>query len=241
MDTTLASENSGSGTPAIGIIMLDTEFPRLPGDVGNPATFPFPVRYQVVQGASPQRVVKEADPGLLKPFIDAARILAQDGVRAIGTSCGFLAVFHRQITDAVEIPVYSSSLLQIHLCRAVIRSDQEVGIITADRGSLTDRHFYGIGIRDIPQAVIGMEASGEFASVFLGGKRDMNIEACRREMVTAAEALVRSHPKVGAIILECTNMPPFSQAIQQAVGRPIFDVVTLIKYAYAAVVQKSYA
>ena len=98
-----------------------------------------------------------------------------------------------------------------------------------------------IGIRDIPRAVTGIEASGEFASVFLGGKRDMNIKACRREMVAAAEDLLRSHPAVGAIILECTNMPPFSLAIQQAVGLPVFDVVTLIKHAYSAAKQTSYA
>jgi Asp/Glu/hydantoin racemase len=236
-----ASEDIDSATPVIGIVMLDTAFPRLPGDVGNPGTFPFPVRYHVVAGASPQKVVKEADPELLQAFIDAARLLAGQGVRAIATSCGFLAVFHRHLADAVNIPVYSSSLLQLHLCRAVLRSDQEVGVITADRRSLTQRHFHGIGIRDIPRAVVGMDASGEFASVFLGGKRDMDMNACRREMVAAAVDLVRCHPTVGAIILECTNMPPFSRAIQQAVGLPVFDVVTLIKHAHAAAAQPSYA
>jgi Asp/Glu/hydantoin racemase len=225
---------------AIGIIMLDTAFPRLAGDVGNPATFPFPVRYHVVEGASPQRVVKEADPGLVQPFIDAARRLARQGVRAIATSCGFLAVFQRHLADAVDVPVYSSSLLQIHLCRAALRSDQQVGIITADRSSLTPRHFYGIGIRKVPRAVVGMESSTEFAPVFLGGKHDMNFEACRREMTTAARDLVRIYPSVGAIVLECTNMPPFACAIQQAVGLPVFDVVTLIKHVHAAVLQTEY-
>ena len=86
--------------------MLDTVFPRIPGDIGNAATFSFPVRYKVVKGASPQRVVKEADTRLLEPFIEAARSLEKEGVKAIGTSCGFLAIFQRELADAVDIPVF---------------------------------------------------------------------------------------------------------------------------------------
>src|SRR5450830_1704998 len=97
----------------IGIIMLDTVFPRIPGDVGNATTFPFPVRYKRVNGASVKRVVKEADPQLLQPFIEAAQELEMEGVKAITTSCGFLVMFQKQIADAVKIPVLTSSLLQV--------------------------------------------------------------------------------------------------------------------------------
>jgi hypothetical protein len=225
---------------AIGIIMLDTHFPRLPGDVGNPDTFPYPVDYQVVDGASVQRVVRAADPSLLAPFRDAARQLEARGVRAIATSCGFLALFQRQLADAVGVPVYSSALLQIGMARSAIRSDQTVGIITADRGSLTPGHFRGVGIEDLPTAIVGMESAAEFSSVFLGGKRTIDYDKCRQEMVSAALALRAAHPDVGSIILECTNMPPYAAAIQQAVGLPVFDVITLIHLAYRSAVQTAY-
>ncbi len=226
--------------PAIGILMLETTFPRIPGDIGNPETFPFPVLYNVVKDASPQRVVKEADPLLLQPFIEVARAQERQGVKAIATSCGFLAMFHQELVNSVNIPVLTSSLLQVHLAQAVMKKGQKVGIITARKQSLTEKHLAAVGIQHYPIAIIGMEDTGEFAAVFIEGKRDIDVEKCRREMVQAASKLVESRPDVGAIVLECTNMPPYSEAIQGAVRLPVFDVVTMINYAYSALVQHGF-
>jgi len=232
--------NTAAGGPVIGLIMLDTVFPRIPGDVGNPATFSFPLLYRVVKGADPTRVVKKADPSLLQCFIDAAGELEREGVKAIATSCGFLAVFQRELANAVNVPVFTSSLLQVHTAQAIIKKEQKVGIITASRQSLTDRHFAGVGIQSYPLAVIGMDETEEFAAVFLEGKKCIDVEKCRREMVAAAEQLVAASPDIGAIVLECTNMPPYARDIQWAVGRPVFDVVTMINFAYGAVEQQKY-
>ncbi|MCG8438608.1 MAG: hypothetical protein MI751_11030, partial [Pseudomonadales bacterium] len=139
--------------PSMGLIMLDTVFPRIPGDVGNPDTFSFPMIREVVEGASPERVVKEADPTLLKPFIEAAQRLEARNVGAIATSCGFLAVFHRELASAVNIPVFSSSLLQVHTARSVMAEGRTVGVITASKSALTRRHFAGVGITEPPPAV----------------------------------------------------------------------------------------
>jgi Asp/Glu/hydantoin racemase len=225
---------------AIGIIMLDTVFPRIPGDIGNASTFPFPVRYLTVEGASPQRVVKEADPALLQPFIAAAKQLERDGVKAIATSCGFLAIFQREIADAVDIPVYSSSLLQVPIAHAALSKNRVVGIMTARAQSLTARHLAGAGIQHIPTMIAGMEDAPAFTETFLGGNPYLDVAKVNAEMVGTAEKLVREHPEVGAIVLECTNMPPYARSVQAAVGLPVFDVVTMIKYAYATLAHKEF-
>jgi aspartate/glutamate racemase len=224
----------------IGIIMLDTVFPRIPGDIGNPDTFDFPVRYQVVRGASPQRVVKEADPRLLEPFIDAARGLEKEGVKAIATSCGFLAIFQRELADAVKIPVLSSSLLQVPLAYALINRRQRVGVLTARAQSLTDRHLAGVGIRDIPLITMGMEEAEEFTGAFIEGKPSLDPEKVRKEMVGAAQRLVHAHPEIGALVLECTNMPPYAQAVQAVMKIPVFDVVTLVRLIHASLERQTF-
>ena len=226
--------------PAIGIILLETRFPRIPGDVGNPATFPFPVLYRVVEGASPRRVVKEADPLLLEPFLQAARDLEDRGVKAIATSCGFLALFHPQLVNAVHIPVFTSSLLQVPAARSVIGAGQRVGIVTARLQSLTATHLAGVGIDLETVAMIGMEEAEEFTAVFIDGKRELDVEKCRREMVKAAIRLVESHPETGALVLECANMPPYAADVQKAVGLPVFDAVTLINHAHSVVVRHGF-
>jgi len=230
----MSSNNSGDN-PLIGIIMLDTSFPRIPGDIGNPDTFPFPILYEIVKGASSKRVVIDADPLLLQPFIQAARSLECAGVKAITTSCGFLAIFHQELVNAVDIPVFTSSLLQAHFLKGIIKNGQKIGVITALSQSLTLKHFVGIGIQSYPLIVIGMDTAEEFRAVFIEGKNDIDIDKCRQEILSVAQKLVHSNPKIGAIILECTNMPPFAKVIQDSVGLPVFDVVTMINYAYSSI------
>jgi len=222
----------------IGIIMLDTIFPRIKGDIGNPATFNFPVRYNVVNGASTKRMVIQADKSLIQPFIEAGRSLIKAGAFAIATSCGFLALFHRELTQALDVPVFSSSLLQVHMARSIIKKNQKIGIITARKESLTQEHLAAIGIDHYPLAIIGMEKTEEFSSVFIEGKSTLNSEKCRQEMKTTALELQERNPDIGAIVLECTNMPPYAEIIHTVTGGlPIFDVVTMINYAHSTFIR----
>ena len=237
-----ASEGEGRPemVPDLGIIMLDTTFPRIPGDVGNPATFPFPVHYEVVEGASPRRVVREADPALLSPFIEAARKLERMGVRAIGTSCGFLAIFQRELAGAVTVPVLSSSLLQVAPAARNMAEGRRVGILTACGRSLTDRHLAGVGVERSAVAIMGMEDAPEFTAVFLEGKGEIDVARCRREVVAAARRMADGNPDLGAVVLECTNMPPYAAAVQEALGLPVYDVVTLLSHARSVAVREPF-
>lgn len=226
---------------AIGIIMCDTDFPRIPGDVGNASTFSFPICYKTVKGAYPQRVVKDGDPALLEPFLEAAREFEREGVKAVATSCGFLAMFHREMANAVRIPVFSSSLLQVHLARAVISERQKVGIITARAQSLTERHLTGVGVQHIPVVIAGMDDSREFTEVFIEGKTTLDVAKVTEEMAFVAKQMVAAYPEIGAIVLECTNMPPFAKVVQNVTKLPVFDVVTLINYAFSTVVRRDFS
>ena len=226
-----------SSASFVGIIMLDTTFPRIKGDIGNPATFNFPVRYRVVKGASPERMVIQADKNLIQPFIEAGQSLIREGAFAIATSCGFLALFHKELTQALDVPVFSSSLLQVRMARSIIRKNQKVGIITARKASLTRDHFAAIGIEHYPLAIIGMEEAEEFSSVFIEGKLTLDSDKCRQEMKKAAFKLKELNPDIGAIVLECTNMPPYTKVVHTATaGLPIFDVVTMINYAHSILI-----
>lgn len=228
--STLSHDNSRLAP--LGILMLETTFPRIKGDIGNPDTFSFPVLYETVPGATPQKVVIDADERLLDTFIAAGYALIAKGVQAIITSCGFLALFHKQMVAALPVPVFTSSLLQVHLAHAVIRSNQKIGIITASRLSLTKAHLAGVGIQDHPLVIVGMEDQTEFSSVFLGGKPILNEHLCRQEIRSVAGQLIHHHPDIGAIVLECTNLPPYSDIVRQTTGLPVFDAVTMVNYVH---------
>src|ERR1043165_1563272 len=82
---------------ALGILMLEARFPRIPGDMGNAGTWPFPVLYRVVRGASPELVVRRRAEGLLERFLDAAQELVALGADGITTNCGFLSLFQAEL------------------------------------------------------------------------------------------------------------------------------------------------
>lgn len=223
----------------IGILMLDTHFPRVPGDIGNATTFPFPVVYKVVKEASPEAVVLKQDPTLIEPFVRAARELEEEGCKCIVTSCGFMAIFHKELCKAVNVPVVSSSLLQVKLVSSMLPPNKKVGIITAKASSLGEKHFKGVGIDDIDFVVYGVEDT-EFGKTFFEGHDFMNVTLAEEEMVKKAKKMVAEHPDIGAIVFECTNMPPFTKAVQEAVGLPVFDIINLIRYVHDSIVSPGY-
>jgi Asp/Glu/hydantoin racemase len=215
--------------------MLDTRFPRIPGDMGNATTFPFPVRYHRVSGAAPDLVVRRGAEGLLDAFVDAARFLEREGVGAITTNCGFLVKFQRQMAAAVRVPVFTSSLLLVPLVHRLLAPGRRVGVMTVNAPSLTPEHLAGAGIgADIPLAVIGMETEKEFTRVMLDDELELDVDAAREEHIRVARRLVSEHPDIGAIVLECTNMPPYADEIRRETGVPVFDITSLVRMAHDA-------
>ncbi len=219
----------------VGILMLDTRFPRIPGDMGNAATFPFPMRYHRVPGADPDLVVRRGAAGLMPAFVEGAKRLESEGVGAITTNCGFLVKFQRELATAVKVPVFTSALLLVPLVHRMLPPGRRVGIMTVNATTLGPEHLEGAGIgRDIPLAVAGMETEKEFTRVLLGDELVLDVDLAREEHVRVARRLVAEHPDVGALVLECTNMPPYAADIQRETGRPVFDVVSLVTLVHGA-------
>lgn len=216
-----------SPRPFLGVLMLDTRFPRPPGDIGHPVTFEragIPVRYAVVRGASPQRVVREADPSLLSPFVEAARTLAGQGAAMITTSCGFLAAYQARLSAQVPVPVLTSSLLQ---CARL----PSPGIVTIDAASLTEPILREAGV-PASTPVQGIEPGCELHRRVLGNETQLDLAEAERNVVDAALALVARDSTVASIVLECTNMPPYRDAVAAATGLRVFDIETLLISAW---------
>jgi len=220
------------GAP-LGILMLEARFPRIPGDMGNATTWPFPVRYRVVRGATPERVVLNAAAGLLDTFLAAAAELVAEGAEAITTNCGFLSLFQAELASHVRVPVATSALIQVPWVQALLPPGRRVGIITVSAQSLTSRHLTAAGVpADTP--VVGTEHGREFFRVLVRGeKEEMDVALAAADILDAGRALVSRHADISAIVLECTNMPPYAFALRETLGLPVFDIYSLITWLHA--------
>jgi Asp/Glu/hydantoin racemase len=220
------------GAP-LGILMLEARFPRIPGDMGNGETWPFPVLFRVVRGATPEKVVLLGAKGLLPDFIAAAEELVHLGAEAITTNCGFLSLFQRELAEAVRVPVATSSLMQVPWVQATLPPGKRVGVITVSKQSLTPAHLDAAGVpRDIP--CVGTEGGREFFRVLIrADQQDMDIDLATQDILDAGRELVTRHPDVGAIVLECTNMPPYAAALRDALSLPVYDIYSMISWFHA--------
>ena len=223
---------------AIGILLLDSVIPFIPGDVANATTYEFPVRFKKVPGFTVARAVGKDD-SVYDDLLTAARDLSANGVRAVTGDCGFMALHQKRLQKDLGLPVCLSSLLQIPFIRHLIPSGTGIGILTASSRDLTPDFFEAIGIPFGPDLLIhGMETCPEFNAAVMEECGTLDAEKLNQEVVTAARKL--RHLNAGAILLECSVLPPYARSVHQDTGLPVFDYLTMINQVFQALEPSRY-
>lgn len=226
---------------SVGIVYIEqVNYPLVPGNVVNAYTYGFPVRMKAVSNLTNTRLFN-ADPTIFDDIIDAAKTMVEkEGVRAICSACGFFGNYHKQVAAALDVPVAMSSLVQIPLIQAMLKPSQKVGILTANGTAMIPNLLSNCGITKTDNLVVkDALQTKEFAAV-VDMRGNFNNGVARNEIVTAATQMVEDDPAIGAILLECSDMPPYAAYVQAAVQLPVFDFITLIKWLHNATTQKPY-
>jgi hypothetical protein len=215
-----------------GVLMLDTQFPRYLGDVGCPLGWPVELMYQKVPGMFPKEIVRSAESlkrhQVLLAFVKAGLQLVDQGAKGLTTSCGFLVLLQHELQQALPVPVRTSSLL---LIPNLLTKHQAVGVLTMDKSALGNAHFLAAGVtpQDIPRLIVqGVDRKGEFANAIMGNCPQMNFEAAQKNVVSAALRLKQKAPDLKHVVLECTNMPPYAGAIEEATGWQLHSLHQLL-------------
>ena len=224
----------------IGILVLDTGFQRIPGDIAFAGSWRFPVQYAVVRGATSQRVVQRSiGDDVVQLFLTACDDLIALGVDGITTSCGFLALLHPRLVAHCAVPVVSSSLLQIPLVQSILPKGKRVGVVTMNKDALTPAHFAAVGApTDLP--VAGIPQDSVFRQHQLTNQLTADALAHERTVLEVTGALLSANPDIGALVFECTNLPTFSAKVEETFGIPVYDIVTLVEWFHAGLKPRRY-
>ena len=223
----------------VGILMLEARFPRIPGDMGNAGTWPFPVLYKVVSGASPRRVVCDKAVGLLGEFLGAAEELVRLGADGITTTCGSRSLYQREIAAHVGVPVATSSLMQVPFIERVLPPGKRVGVLTISAASLTEEHLRAAGA-DPATPVVGTDNGSEFTRAIINDEERLDVAAAERDILAAGDALVANHNGIGALLLECTNMVPYARALSERLRLPVFSIYTFVTWFQSGLVPREF-
>ena len=223
----------------LGVMMLETRFPRIHGDIANACTWPFPVQYRIVKGATPDRVVRRRAEGLLEGFIEAGRDLVRHGADGLTTNCGFLSLIQEPVKDAVGVPVAASSLMQVPAVNAMLPEGKRAGVITISAEHLSEDHLAAAGVPP-GTPVVGTEGGREFSRKILDDLPEIDFALCRTDLLEATHALTSNYAGIGAIVLECTNMAPYAAEIRKVTGLPVYSIYSLICWLQAGLVPRQF-
>ena len=225
---------------AVGILMLESQFPRIPGDAGNAGTWPFPVMYKIIEDASPEHAVLQSADGLLDTFVEGARELVKAGADGITTNCGFLTLFQKELASALAVPVASSSLMQVPWVQAILPPGKCVGVLTISSKTLTPKHLECAGVpEDTP--VGGTDKFGqEFTRAIIGDELELDVELACQDVIKGGKRLIDANPDIGAIVLECTNMVPYSANIASELNVPVYDFYSFVTWFQAGLSPKRF-
>jgi hypothetical protein len=229
-----------SNGEAIGILLLDTYAPHIPGDVANATTYSFPVRYKTIKDFTVSRIFGH-DMSILPTLIEAGKELVQAGVKAITGDCGYMALYQKELASHLDVPVFMSSLLQVPFMSSMLGSDEKVGIICANSQSMNRTVLNAVGIHEaIPITIRGLENQKNFYEAGIEEIGILDYPAIEQEVVSVARQMVQDDPKIKAVLLECSMFPPYSKAVSEAVNLPVFDFVTMINHVYSTLVKKRF-
>ncbi len=218
----------------LGSLSRDTTFPRIRGDVGAADTFAFPVRHATIAGAFVDDVVHHGDNTLFPQFVHAANELVEAGCIGIATTCGFLVRWQRELAAQIEVPLLTSALLQLPLVQRCLPRNRRAGVVTYSAAALTPALIEAAGA-DPYTPIEGVGPQGHFGRTIRHGAARLDLDLMTGDVVAAARRLVAAHHDLGAIVLECANMPPYRAAVAAAIELPVFDAAQLISWFYAGI------
>lgn len=218
----------------MGVLIADTGHELVLGNVQHAGSFGFPVLYHVVRGLSPDALMR-GDPSLTNPIRDGALALQALGVSAVVGACGSFANYQMEVAAALDIPLFLSILLEVPLLLRALAPSRKLGIVFARTSSFTDRIRENCGIVEHNRLVaLGMDASPAFLPV-LRAAGSIDSTALRHATLDVVRSGLRAEPRIGAWLLQCSDLPPYAAAIREATGLAVFDMIGMIRRIHEAI------
>ena len=215
---------------SLGVIRLDYDYPPAPGDIDSPKSFAYDVFYRVVPGLTFEMCQSgKMTPEVEARFVGKVQELDKLGVAGITGDCGFMMFFQELARRHTKKPVFMSALCCLPAVTCGYATNEKIAIFTANGETLAPmrdliRDECGVDTQGERFVIVGCQDVPHFEAVAEGKKVD--VEKVTPGMVEKAKAVLKTNPDVRAILMECTELPPYSDAVRAAMGLPVYDAIT---------------
>lgn len=230
--------------PSIGILRWEAskvskglkQLETLVGNSTNKKSFKYPVVFKHIEGANADTVIHHPSEDVYRRMVYASReLISEYNVQAIFTSCGFNGIFQNRLREDAGCPVFTSALLQIPFIEQSLDRDGKIIIVTADSKNLSEDHLKNCGACHIENYIlVGLENYEEWNKIFVSDE-EIDLKAVERIVIQSVkEAADTFDGQAGAVLLECTDLPPFSEKIRSEVHLPVYDFITMVNFVASA-------
>lgn len=207
-----------------------------PGNLGNPASFDYAVAYRSAPGAFTERIVS-ADPAVGQSYAATAAELADAGLPAVITTCGFNIIYQDMLADALPIPIATSSLLLLPLALRLTPGRRRVAVLTYDARQLDERFLAAAGIAPAERdrlVIEGLEGTDTWLQLAQPAPA-LELHVLAADVMAVIDRLLTRAPDIGALFFECSALCPFSPKVRAATGLPVYDFLTLADLLHTVV------
>lgn len=216
--------------PILGVVRLDYNYPPAPGDIDCPGSYDYDVIYRVVPGMT----FEMAQSGRLSrpvegEFKKAIKWLEANGAAGITGDCGFMMAFQPIAREVATVPCFMSSMVQCPMVSVAFDKFDKILILTANSETLKPQkdtllNACGFDVDDDRFLIKGCQDVDGFDAVEKGEAVD--VERVTPGIVRMTDVILRRQPSIRAIILECTELPPYADALRASTGLPVWDAIT---------------
>mgnify|MGYP000953205601 CR=1 FL=1 len=209
----------------VGILVFSTKTPRIPGDAGHGGSFPYQVRYEIVEGGFADLITGSA--GIKDAILKAGQNLTRLGIRAIIGDCGMMSLYQDCLGKELGVLFAGSSLCLIPTVWQLIGRHGTIGIITGHSKLLGRQHLKHSGWdEDMDISIQGMEEQKHFREIVIEGGLHLNRGAMLKDVLEAGKKLREKTPGLRAVIFECSNLATYSSALAEELELPVFDTIS---------------
>lgn len=215
----------------VGCLVMKSWVPKPPGHISCASNYDFPIYYQPVQETNNSKI-HGGNKDVIPNIISASKELRDYGCKSLVTSCGYFGHYQKIVADMDILPTYFSTICLIPFVLRMLRPNDDIILVCYNKEKLTSDLLFSCGVSEEQLSrihIFDIINEKELGRI-IKDCGEYNVTEARNEVVNVVVEAVRKYNNIGAILLECTDLPPHSYAIQDAVNLPVFDVTTMIKF-----------
>ena len=217
------------------VLQLDTQFPRIIGDICCKETFLSNINIIKINNASVSQIISK-NPNE-QHFVNFKNQILKTKEKLITTSCGFTFFWQSPFNKLTKSEIITSSLCCLEEKRKYY-NDNEILIFTFDEDILKFLLFSKLKI-PFKGHILGLKKNNLLHKIIFNNENYYDFEKISYELNQLLWKKIKNQ-NIKLLILECTNLSPYKSGFRNIFSGEIVDLLVLIEKKIPGIIKKEF-